>query len=159
MSVVSGTLVAGIQRLNKNGRPFKKGDTREDGFIFRAYQKTKITSKGFYKELWLSPDAHQRALKRDKIAIRQCYENKLKKRRALIDGIKLKTGCLICGYKEHPVALDFDHLDPLQKSFAIGTKYTSVPLNTLINEIKKCRVLCANCHRIETLKGRQVCLA
>ena len=159
MSVVPRTPIADLRRLNKDGRPFKKGDIRKDGFVFKTYQKTKITNKGFYKELWLSPAAYQRALEKGKIAIEKCYKNTLKERRDLIDNIKLKTGCLLCGYKEHPVALDFDHLNPLEKSFTIGTKYTSVSLDRLIKEIKKCRVLCANCHRVETLKARQVCLA
>ena len=113
-----------------------------------------MTNKGFYKEQWLSPAAYQRALEKGKIAIGKCYKNTLKERRDLIDNIKLKTGCLLCGYKEHPVALDFDHLNPLEKSFTIGTKYTSVSLDRLIKEIKKCRVLCANCHRVETLNAR-----
>jgi hypothetical protein len=159
MSVVPEAPTADLRRLNKDGRPFKKGDIREDGFIFKTYQKTKVTSKGFYKELWLSPAAYQHALEKEKIAINKCYKNKLKDRRDLIDKIKLKTGCSICGYKNHPVALDFDHLNPLEKSFTIGAKYTSVAFDSLMDEIKKCRVLCANCHRIETLKGRQVCVA
>ena len=159
MSVVPGTPDTDLRRLNNDGRPFKKGDIREDGFIFKTYQKTKVTSKGYYKELWLSPEAYQRALKKEKIAINNCYKNTLKERRDLIDQIKLKAGCTLCGYKNHPIALDFDHLNPLEKSFTIGTKYTSVSFDSLMDEIKKCRVLCANCHRIETLKGHQVCVA
>ena len=159
MSVVPETLNRDLRRLNNDGRPFKKGDIREDGFIFKTYQKTKVTSKGYYKELWLSPEAYQRALEKEKIAINNCYKNTLKERRDLIDQIKLKTGCTLCGYKNHPVALDFDHLNPLEKSFTIGTKYTSVSFDSLMDEIKKCRVLCANCHRIETLKGREILVA
>jgi hypothetical protein len=66
MSVVPEAPTADLRRLNKDGRPFKKGDIREDGFIFKTYQKTKVTSKGFYKELWLSPAAYQHALEKEK---------------------------------------------------------------------------------------------
>jgi len=159
MSVVPGKTDVDLRRLNLKGRPFKKGDKREDGFIFKTYQKTQVTDKGVYKEIWLSPEAYERALAAEKIACKKCYKNKLKERRLLIDSIKLKKGCELCGYKKNPVALDFDHLDPTKKSFTIGTKYTSVALERLTKEIEKCRVLCANCHRIETSRNRQVCLA
>ena len=159
MSLVSGSVNTDFRRLNKEGRPFKKGDVREDGFVFMTYQKSKKTKEGFYKEQWLSPESYAKALSGQKKAIAECQKRKLKTRRALIDKIKLKEGCCICGYKEHPVALDFDHLNPLEKSFTIGTKYLTVSETRLLKEIKKCRILCANCHRLETLKGRQVCVA
>jgi len=74
----------------------------------------------------------------------------------MIDEIKLAQGCCICGYKLHAVALDFDHLDPSEKDFTIGTKYTHKPWQSILDEIEKCRILCANCHRVETLKQRNL---
>jgi Pyruvate/2-oxoacid:ferredoxin oxidoreductase delta subunit len=142
----------GQKRLHPEfNRPFKRGDVREDGYIFNTYVKTKVKKNGYYKEAWLSPAAYARFLKKCKECIRKCYESRLKERRQLIDEIKLSKGCSICGYKEHPVALDFDHLDPAQKKFTIGTRYTHSTIDALMQEIAKCRILCANCHRIETL--------
>jgi hypothetical protein len=154
MSLVPEPSNRDLRRLNADGRPFKKGDIREDGFIFRSYVKTYVTEQGFYKEAWLSPSAYKRFCDGSKKAIKNCYRNKMQERRKLIDAIKLEQGCLLCGYNEHPVALDFDHINPLEKSFTIGTKYSSVSEELLLSEIKKCRVLCANCHRVETLKNR-----
>ena len=154
MSLVPKPSNRDLRRLNADGRPFKKGDIREDGFIFRSYVKTHVTEQGFYKEAWLSPSAYKRFCSESKKAIKNCYRNKMKERRKLIDAIKLEQGCLLCGYNKHPVALDFDHINPIEKSFTIGTKYSSVSEELLLNEIKKCRVLCANCHRVETLKNK-----
>jgi hypothetical protein len=133
-------------------RPFRRGDLRGDGFVFNTYQKTKIGANGFYKEQWLSPDAFRRYQTSSKKAIKACYRRQITNRRKLIDQIKLDSGCCICGYNSHAVALDFDHLNPAEKDFTIGNKYAHKPWQTILDEIEKCRILCANCHRVETLK-------
>lgn len=80
-------------------------------------------------------------------------------RRAMVDRIKMDAGCKVCGYNEHPAALDFDHRDPATKKFRIAGSLNR-RLDTLLEEIAKCDVLCAICHRIKTfeegdiLKGR-----
>ena len=47
--------------------------------------------------------------------------------------------------------LEFDHLEPEHKSFAISQ---SVRLNKsweeVMSEIAKCQILCANCHKKKT---------
>ena len=72
-------------------------------------------------------------------------------RRGRINEIKMKLGCSICGYNKHPAALDFDHIDPALKSFTLSQDPKRA-WSKIEAEIKKCRVLCANCHRIETVK-------
>lgn len=67
---------------------------------------------------------------------------------------KQRNGCEICGYAEHPAALHFDHRDPETKSFNVGA-YVTCKLKKLIPEMRKCRVLCANCHAIETVTARR----
>lgn len=66
--------------------------------------------------------------------------------------IKLAKGCSDCGYKEHPAALDFDHLPGTEKLFNIGTSIATKPLRVVLAEIEKCEVVCANCHRVRTAK-------
>ena len=42
-----------MKRLNpKTNLPFKYGDVREDGYVFKGYNKTKIKKDGFFKENW-----------------------------------------------------------------------------------------------------------
>jgi len=146
-----------LRRLNADGRPFKTGDVREDGYIFRVYEKKKITKEGFYKESWLSPKAYERFQHSSKKAIKKWHARLAVERRQLLDKIKLEKGCKECGYKEYPVALDFDHINPKTKEFNIGTSYTSVSLKRLHKEIDKCQILCANCHRVKTHASR-ICM-
>lgn len=68
------------------------------------------------------------------------------KRRALIDFYKNKP-CVSCGYYFPPAAMDFHHRDPTTKLFHIG-RNSSRPLPVLLAEIRKCDVICSNCHRI-----------
>jgi len=62
--------------------------------------------------------------------------------------------CVRCGYSEHLAALDFDHLDPedKKKRGVNGTRalHGNQGLDAAREEAKKCRLLCANCHRIWT---------
>ena len=60
---------------------------------------------------------------------------------------KVKNGCADCGYKQNPVALDFDHLPEFTKDLNVCN---SKSISQAKNEIKKCEVVCANCHRIRT---------
>jgi hypothetical protein len=58
------------------------------------------------------------------------------------------AGCSNCEERRLP-ALDFHHRDPKLKSFAIaqGMRDPSIDYYTFIEELEKCIVLCANCHR------------
>lgn len=56
-------------------------------------------------------------------------------------------GCLLCDERDLEV-LDFHHVDPEAKSFQITPHQIShKPLDLVREEIAKCIVLCANCHR------------
>lgn len=55
--------------------------------------------------------------------------------------------CADCDIQYRPWQMDFDHKDPSLKSFNIGAECGNVGHKRLIEEIKKCEVVCANCHR------------
>lgn len=55
--------------------------------------------------------------------------------------------CTQCG-ENHPACLDFHHDDPSQKKYSISQMiWNSVSKQKIQEEIDKCTVLCANCHR------------
>ncbi len=54
--------------------------------------------------------------------------------------------CAICGYDEFPGALQFHHLDPATKLFAIGHEGVTRSFAAMRAEATKCVLLCANCH-------------
>ena len=53
--------------------------------------------------------------------------------------------CAICGYRRCIVNLTFHHVDPTQKSFSLSMNTTKA-LATYREELRKCVLLCANCH-------------
>jgi hypothetical protein len=80
----------------------------------------------------------------------------------LASTFKLEQGCESCGYAEFAVALDFDHVDPGSKTASVGTLLCTLNPEREDHaarfwaEIAKCRVLCANCHRVKTHTERNL---
>ncbi len=81
-----------------------------------------------------------------------CYQkakNELRHRHGkFISEYKSKNGCEICGLSDSRV-LEFHHRDPKSKEFTIAIAYYNrVGIDKIMEEIKKCAILCANCHRV-----------
>jgi transposase len=79
----------------------------------------------------------------------RCRSEAVAKRRRLVKSILLEEArgrCVICGYDRSPAALQFHHLDPAQKSFAIARVGTAQSLERVRQEARKCVPLCSNCH-------------
>jgi len=55
--------------------------------------------------------------------------------------------CAICGYNKCIKALEFHHIDSKGKDFGISAKGYTRSWVQVKREIKKCILLCANCHR------------
>jgi len=56
-----------------------------------------------------------------------------------------------CGGRFHPVAMDFDHVQ--EKTLSVGTLVSAgFSEKRIEEEISKCELVCANCHRIRTYK-------
>lgn len=57
--------------------------------------------------------------------------------------------CKDCGYAAHPAALEFDHLR--DKKMAISNMLNQAyKWETILEEVAKCELVCANCHSIRT---------
>ena len=61
--------------------------------------------------------------------------------------------CQVCGYDRCLEALEFHHLDPTQKDFGISKRGYTRSWAKVKEEVEKCILLCANCHR-ETHAGK-----
>lgn len=55
--------------------------------------------------------------------------------------------CELCGYNKCIDALEFHHLDPNQKDFSISDRDIKLDWEKIKNELDKCILICANCHR------------
>lgn len=56
--------------------------------------------------------------------------------------------CVDCPFDGHPVAFDFDHVNPSKKEFKISGHYL-FRWKELKKELDKCVLRCCRCHRIK----------
>ena len=124
---------------------YKCGETKEQSeFSINENKKDKLNAeckecqKKYFKQYYKN--------NKEK-CVKAVIQNNFSKR-AFFDNLKIKSGCDHCGYKDHPAALQFHHIDPKTKTFNIGSNY-HLPIDIVQQEIDKCIILCANCHKIE----------
>ena len=67
-----------------------------------------------------------------------------------IRSVKEKSPCADCHEQYHYSQMDFDHVDGKKKHNLARYANSAVSLKTIKDEIKKCEVVCANCHRYRT---------
>lgn len=101
----------------------------------------------YMREVWYprNKKKHIRLVKHSKLKIRE-----------FIQEYKRERSCVDCGFsgKVFPQVLDFDHL--YDKKFIIsGSSKTISSLRKVKTEIKKCELVCANCHRVRTFTKRK----
>jgi len=60
---------------------------------------------------------------------------------------KATLSCVKCG-QNHPATLDFHHIDSSTKEASVNKLIKYRAFKRAMEEVKKCDVLCANCHRI-----------
>ena len=77
----------------------------------------------------------------------RCQKTRAFKRK--LELVSLLGGeCMVCGYKKNLAALDFHHRDPREKDFKIDARrMANARWESILAEVKKCDLLCANCHR------------
>lgn len=87
------------------------------------------------------------------VKMRQQQNGRAKKIKQFLANYKLEKGCKDCGYKKHHSALEFDHIK--------GKKEINIALAKSVGqakkEIKKCEVVCSNCHRVRTYNRLYPC--
>lgn len=155
------------QRYEKSSTKKNKVTEIEYGKQYRKYNQEKEKARAKrYKEL--NPEKVKESQKKyreanpekvkerrknwamaNKELVNHHSKNHRDTRREFLDIIKLEEGCQICGYNEHPRALQFDHINPAEKLFTIAGLLTC-SMDKLLTELEKCRVLCANCHSIHS---------
>jgi len=110
----------------------------KDRYAKHGIRMTKERTKELYA-IRVSCDKYRRKLN-DKANVRSTNIRKY------LAEYKISKGCVDCGYSAHHAALDFDHIAD-DKSFNVCNAKS---INAAKDEIKKCEVVCSNCHRIRT---------
>lgn len=87
------------------------------------------------KELYLARSAKRRMAHRETL-------------RAHVRAVKAGQRCIACREAHHYSVMDFHHRGDDDKDATIAKMcHKGVPLQRLIDEIAKCDLMCANCHR------------
>lgn len=73
-------------------------------------------------------------------------------RRRMVVEAKLRP-CADCGIQYPYYVMDFDHRDGALKEFALNSVHR-ITKRSILREIAKCDVVCANCHRERTHQRR-----
>ena len=79
----------------------------------------------------------------------QCSQERVADRRRRVKRILVEEAggrCVCCGYDTCCAALQFHHLDPDAKAFALSHKGATRGIDRARAEALKCVLLCANCH-------------
>lgn len=126
--------------------------------------KETLPASAFYENKAKPDGRSNMCITCQKAANRKSYEkNKTKvmarnkavrqQQRAAILEHKHNTPCTDCKKIFHPYIMEFDHRDADTKRFSIGrTGRRSNP--TIQDELEKCDLVCANCHKLRTFKRR-----
>jgi len=103
----------------------------------------------YMKEVWYpkNKEKHISYVRRNKSRVTE-----------FIEQYKRARSCVDCGFpgREYPYVLDFDHVDgDAVKKFNIGSwSHTVLSIEAIKQEIKKCELVCANCHRKRTFSKK-----
>jgi hypothetical protein len=74
------------------------------------------------------------------------------KRRELVRQMKSRA-CADCGVQYPFYVMDFDHREGEIKEYELN-RIDRMTIQAILREIKKCDVVCANCHRVRTYQRR-----
>jgi hypothetical protein len=84
----------------------------------------------------------------DAASFKHVGHNRNREARDYVYEDKITQGCSRCP-ERRPSCLQYHHIDPLTKKSGIGRLVQGARIERVIEEMKKCILLCANCHFIE----------
>ena len=119
---------------------------RSDGKSYRQIQTDLGCSKGTIA-YHLGDGQKQKTLERSNLG-------KAKRRRETWK-IKEDSGCMDCGEMYPHYVLEFDHKPEFEKTGSASQIYASLGRKSGIEEMEKCDIVCANCHKIRTHSRNQ----
>lgn len=106
----------------------------------RAYQRSYYANNPDYREKQNLRTAKNTALRRESV---------------LKVVVELKSHpCTDCGNKFPPICMDFDHISRNKVANVSRMVRQGSSLETVLAEIAKCELVCANCHRVRTRDRR-----
>ena len=62
--------------------------------------------------------------------------------------------CVDCGRTFPYFVMQFDHRDPREKKYLVSQMVGRTGTETILAEVRKCDIVCTNCHRERTYQRR-----
>jgi transposase len=128
----------GLQ-TNRSARRKAGADARKAG-LRRAYLRC---PKHGHTAFFERPDGGFRCAKCNTAAV---SERRRRVKRQLVS--EAGGRCKLCGFDEHPAALQFHHRDRSTKEFHLSHGGMTRGIGRMRAEARKCVLLCANCHAL-----------
>ena len=95
---------------------------------------------------------YQKTIEKRRSLKKNNSKNIRKRNAELIKQYLLDKACIDCGITD-PVVLEFDHRNPEEKSYHVSNMAGwCFSEENILEEIAKCDIRCANCHRRKTAK-------
>ena len=117
---------------------FSKSVARKDGLQNACRPCTKLVNAAYYRK---TPEKNPQ---RRRSMLEACARNAA----YTLDYLQSHP-CVDCGESD-PIVLEFDHVRGKKTRAIAVMKRQALALETIIAEIEKCEVRCANCHRRTT---------
>jgi len=129
-------------KIDKNESEFNKKKSNKDGLQTECRECNKEKSKTYYSENRVKMSKQSNAAREIRLLeLRKKFYNFLK-----------NSSCVDCGEKR-PETFDFDHKDSSTKTRPVSEMiHGCYTWERVLEEIDKCDVRCANCHRVKTAK-------
>ncbi len=127
-----------ICKQYKLASEFNLNKSKKDGLNLNCKVCSRIKSKEYYQ---LNKVKHKAVVKAHKALVVQ------QNRQSIIEYLQ-QHPCVDCG-EDDIVVLEFDHLENKRGNISVMIS-TGCAWPTILKEIAKCEVRCANCHRRKT---------
>jgi hypothetical protein len=119
--------------------------TSKEAMVGNLYQANRVTLKEEISKCELVCKICHRIRTHTRRPPREKRNPALEQRIAYIELVK-SNPCSKCGNSYPPAAMDFHHKNEDMKVRGIATMTRSASIERLKEELKKCVLLCANCH-------------
>ena len=136
-------------RLNECARKRYWNNPDETGIEYQGQKEKHLARTKNYRENWtdgqkqLEKERWKRRRDNNREEMNEYTRKWITNRKNLLKE-KMGGKCVICGATEN---LQFDHINPLEKSYNISTNYFRKDVD---EELAKCQLLCSRCHLEKT---------
>lgn len=127
-----------ICKLEKEDSNFNKNKGRKDGLNNICKPCGKARSKQYYFKNQV----------KHKLKVKERRKQLVNNNRKLMLDLLKESKCKDCGNKDFRV-FEFDHLRDKKSNIS---EMLRSPWPDILKEIQKCEIVCANCHKLRTIK-------